>query len=171
MDERKNGRGNGNLVPTGPIAPHEGKVTHRYGRPNKLTPERQERILECLRKGYSMQATAALSGVGKTTIYDWLRKAREGDEMYAVFLEAMEHAAATFESEAVDAIVGAGKDGKWQAYAWMIERKHPERYGRHTTTRHEGHEGGAIEFSLNMNVGKEPIQRIVEIDAGDSDTD
>jgi len=48
-----------------------------------------------------------------------------------------------------------------------MERKHPERWGKRNVTRHEGHEGGPIEFSLNMNVGKEPIQRIVEVDSDD----
>jgi len=171
MDERKNGHRDSTLIDPSllPVAP-TGQGAHvRFGAPNKLSPERQNVIIECLKKGYSMQATAALAGIAKSTIYEWLRKARDGNEEYAAFLEAMEYAAAEFEGEAVNAIVAAGKDGKWQAYAWMMERKHPERWGRRQVHTHEGHDGGPIEFSLNMNVGKEPIQRIVEIDDGDDD--
>jgi len=169
MDERKNGHRDDSLDPSLlPVPSPEQQGKHvRYGAPNKLTDDRHALIIECLRKGYSMEATAALAGVVKSTIYRWLRKAKEGDEYYGPFLMAMQEASAQFEGEAIDAIVGAGKNGTWQAYAWMMERKHPERWGKRNVTRHEGHEGGPIEFSLNMNVGKEPIQRIVEVDSDD----
>lgn len=170
MDERKNGHREGALDPSSvPALPLAERAKHvRYGGPSKLTPQRQEMILECLRKGYSMQATAALTGIAKSTIYRWLRKAREGNEKYTEFLLAMETAAAEFEVEAVDAIVEAGKKGSWQAYMTLLERKHPERWGKRTVTRHEGHEGGPVEFSLNMTVGKDPIQ-VINIDGIDDD--
>jgi transposase-like protein len=168
MGERTNGKQNGVALIDPSTLP---TVTTEDGRSTKLSPARRAVILESLKKGRSIQATASLAGVNKSTIYRWLKRARKGDEAFIEFLEQIEYAQAQFEAEAVDAIRKKGKEGAWQAYAWMLERKHPDRWGRHNVHRHEGHEGGPIEFSLNLSVGREPIQRIVEIDDGNGDSD
>ena len=42
------------------------------GRKTKLTPERQEKILECVRLGMSNKAAAQVAGISEKTLYNWI---------------------------------------------------------------------------------------------------
>jgi hypothetical protein len=126
------------------------------GRPTKLTPDLQERIVEAIRAGAYVETAAALAGVNKTTFYDWLRKgARAKRGAYHDFSLAVEEALAQSEADDLAVIEKAGRgyevrrtkavrseDGTvettvetstrfdWQAAAWRLERRFPERWGR-----------------------------------------
>lgn len=83
------------------------------GRPvgtTKLTPEIQAVIVDAIRCGNYIETAAALAGIHKDTIYEWLRKgatAPEGDR-YRDFTDAVYEALAQSEAEAVTAIHEAG---------------------------------------------------------------
>lgn len=47
----------------------------KMGRPSKLTPERQDEIVELLKAGNYVETACALVGVGRSTFYDWMEKA------------------------------------------------------------------------------------------------
>ena len=42
------------------------------GRKTKLTPERQEKILDCVRIGMSNKAAAQMAGISEKTLYNWI---------------------------------------------------------------------------------------------------
>jgi hypothetical protein len=120
-------------------------------RPTKFTPELQKKICDAIRAGAYIETAAAYAGIDKTTLYDWLRRsARDKSGIYTGFSHAVEKALA--EAEMRDLIIiGKAAEENWQAAAWRLERKFPDRWGRkdrvsatlkHTgevTTKHEQH--------------------------------
>lgn len=111
------------------------------GRPSKLTPQVLESISAVLRAGNYVETAAAFAGIDKVTLYDWMRqgaRARaKGHEtgIYARFSHAIEKAMADAETVMTSAIFRAGRGhedtpGQWQALAWLLERKHPDKWGR-----------------------------------------
>lgn len=100
------------------------------GRPTKLTAEVQERIVHAVRAGNYMETAAAHAGVHKDTLYEWLKRGRaETQGAYRAFSDALEKALADAEMRDVATISAAGVEN-WQAAAWRLERKYPDRWGR-----------------------------------------
>jgi len=76
---------------------------------------------------------AGALGIGRRTFYTWLQKGEEDyqrgvSSLYRQFYEAMEESRSLAETEAVKGILEAGKK-QWQALAWFLERRYPERWG------------------------------------------
>lgn len=120
----------------------------RIGRPTKLTADLQERIVGAIRSGAYNETAAAFAGIAESTFYAWLANAQKDREAnpeqgtdFTEFQEAVEKAQAEAELDKLLIIGKAargqptaegvpGTPGSWQAAAWMLERKHPDRYGR-----------------------------------------
>ena len=51
-------------------------VAKPTGRPTKLTPEIQQRLVEALRAGNTREAAAAYAGISRSTFYNWLERGR-----------------------------------------------------------------------------------------------
>jgi transposase-like protein len=120
----------------------------RIGRPTKLTPDLKERIVGAIRSGAYNETAAAFAGIAESTFYAWLANAQKDREAnpeqgtdFTEFQEAVEKAQAEAELDKLLIIGKAargqptaegvpGTPGSWQAAAWMLERKHPDRYGR-----------------------------------------
>ncbi len=126
------------------------------GRPSKLTPAIQKRIVNAIRRGCYVETATAMAGVAKTTFYDWLKQGARADEgVFHNFSIAVEKALADSEHDDLAVIEKASrgyevvktktvvyKDGAieetterstkfdWQAAAWRLERRFPERWGR-----------------------------------------
>lgn len=100
------------------------------GRPEKLTPELQQKIVDAIRMGAYIETAAAYAGINKSTLYDWMRRgARAKSGKYKEFSNAIEKALA--ESEMRDlAVIAKASQENWQAAAWRLERKFPDRWGR-----------------------------------------
>jgi transposase len=104
---------------------------HRSGRPTKLTAELQAKVCDAIRAGNYLETAAAFAGIRKATFHNWLRRgARQTQGIYHAFSEAVEKALADSEARDVALIAKAAADGQWQAAAWRLERKFPERWGR-----------------------------------------
>lgn len=101
------------------------------GRPSKLTPERIARLIDALRAGHTRETAATLAGIGRSTFNAWLAAAKEpsADPELQAFSDAVKSA----EIEAEDALLGiirAATSKHWQAAAWILERRSPDRWGR-----------------------------------------
>lgn len=105
-------------------------MTKRRGRASKLTPEVQARIVKALEAGCYFDAACEGAGIGESTGYRWLERGEAGDAGYREFREAVKRAEAVAEAGALAAIRSAYQGGTWQAAAWYLERKHPERWGK-----------------------------------------
>ncbi|WP_339174429.1 hypothetical protein [Anoxybacillus sp. FSL W8-1294] len=100
------------------------------GRPTKLTPELQKKIIDAIRAGNYMETAAAYAGISKDTFFRWLRKgARAKSGIYKDFHDAVEKALADAEVRDVMLIANAAATD-WKAAAWRLERKFPDRWGR-----------------------------------------
>jgi transposase len=104
--------------------------TKTRGRKTKLTPETQERICRALRVGMYRKTAIAACGIGEKTFYTWLARGdAEKSGPYRDFIEAVQLAEAEGEVALVGIIRAASKL-HWQAAAWILERKHHDRWGR-----------------------------------------
>jgi len=98
-----------------------------------------------------METAAAFAGITRATLYNWIRQGqRDQDEskittLAAHFLNTIKRAQA--EGEMVDlAVIGkAALAGQWQAAAWRLERKHPEKWGRRWVEATSA-EAGPVQF-------------------------
>jgi transposase len=103
------------------------------GRPPAITAEKVDKILQAVRIGVSLEAAAGNAGVPKRTFFDWLARGREPNakKIYRDLADQIEEALASFETTALARITKAGEE-HWQADAWRLERKFPDRYARRT---------------------------------------
>ena len=113
-------------------------------RPTKLNRDIQNKIVTAIRMGNYIETAAAVAGINKTTLYDWLKrgerekqrvendsrkKIRKSEAIYVEFSNAVEKALA--EAEARDVmLISKAANTQWQAAAWRLERKFPDRWGR-----------------------------------------
>ncbi len=122
------------------------------GRPSKLTPERQERIVELIRAGNYMEIAAQAAGIDVSTLYRWLQrgeKARSGK--YRQFRDAVMRARVEAEARAVVVVQKAALDD-WRAASWWLERAFPDRWGRRQKLEHSGPEGGPIPAEVRVTL-------------------
>lgn len=106
------------------------------GAPTKLDDDLTGKICQAIRAGNYMETAAAYAGVPRSTLYDWLKRGRDRpDSVYGALVEQVELAVAEAEVRDVALIAKAADDGVWQASAWRLERRYPDRYGRRT--RHD----------------------------------
>lgn len=103
------------------------------GRPTKYNQQRVESICKFIREGMAKAQAANLSGITECTLHQWAKDKPE-------FSEAIKDAEAEFEKQQILVIREASinrydKDGRitrrgsWMASAWLLERKHHDRYG------------------------------------------
>jgi transposase len=142
-----------------------GRKERAQGRPTLITDERVAKIAEGIARGMYPEGAAARAGLCKKTFYNWLRRGERaldalpddlraepaswegavpGEELpFARFLHSVETAEA--EAEFVDlSVVTAHSRRSWQAAAWKLERRHPQKYGRMNRVELSGPEGGEI---------------------------
>ncbi len=100
------------------------------GRPDKLTPDRQQKLIEAIVAGNYYETACAVAGVDYSTFRRWMQ--RGGDEpqgKYREFFEALTRAEAEAEMQAV-AIWQRAMPDDWRAAQMFLERRHPDRWGK-----------------------------------------
>jgi hypothetical protein len=125
--------------------------TRKRGRRPKLTPEVQALIVTYLRAGNYVETAAVLAGIHKDTFYDWVKRGRRGEAQYEAFVLEIDRAMAHAEAREVARIVKAA-EREWQAAAWRLERRYPQRWGRLVRQELSGPEGGPLEVQSGVVV-------------------
>lgn len=101
------------------------------GRKTILTKDLIERICKSIREGNYKNVACQAVGIGESTFYSWLAKGEANKAgLYVEFVEAIKKAEAEAEQAHVGVIKDAANSGTWQASAWYLERKHPERWAK-----------------------------------------
>lgn len=124
------------------------------GTPAKLTRRLIDDICKTVETGVYIETAAAYAGVHRSTFYDWLKFGRKHIEtgkrsVYRELVQAVDVAVAKFEVGAMARLQEAG--GKvWQADAWRLERRLPDRYQRRRI-EHTGPEGGPIQMRIDIS--------------------
>jgi hypothetical protein len=100
------------------------------GRPSKLTPAIQARIVDKIKKGNFRTVAAVCNGIGVRTLNQWMILGKKNSESnYGKFRQAVLAAENDAETYAVSCIRrGAAKDARHAE--WWLERKFHKRWGR-----------------------------------------
>jgi hypothetical protein len=107
------------------------------GRPPKVTAEITQTVANAIAAGNYQRTAMQLAGISESAFYQWLEWGREGREPYKEFAEAIEKAQAQAEARNVAIIETAARE-TWQAAAWWLERRYPDRWGRREHHEHSG---------------------------------
>lgn len=162
------------------------------GRPTKLTPKVENVIVAAVERGNYIETAAALAGVSKNTLYDWLKRgAREAERLdrfpdekpdkkekrYMDFSDALTRALAVAEDKDVQNIDKAAEED-WRASAWRLERRNSERWGKKDSLdanlQHSGKGGGAVQTESKIdlsNLSNEELTLLGSIIAKKSEPD
>lgn len=124
--------------------------------PAKLTSKVLKRICAALRRGNTRENSAELSGISPGTFFGWVRKAKEGDELYIDFFEAVKKAEAQAEDDRVARIAKAAKGsknkpGSWQADAWWLERRRYRRWHKRESMEVTGKDGQPVQIETEVS--------------------
>jgi hypothetical protein len=116
--------------------------------PTKFTPDTALKIIQYVGAGCFFETAAAAAGISKVTFFDWLKRGeRRNDPRSTEELRAwkisLDEAAALAEARAVRGIQAAGASS-WQAYAWYLERKHPDRWRQRNSSILENPDGTPV---------------------------
>jgi len=115
------------------------------GRPTKLTPAIEETIVAAVRRGNFLETAAALAGIDAATVRRWVKRGAAAPEsIYGQFTVAVKRALAESEDRDLTALERAAEEGVWQARAWRLERRFPDRWARRARYEHTGPGGGPI---------------------------
>jgi transposase len=100
----------------------------------RLTPEIADQLVSLLRAGSYVEVACETAGVPRRTFYDWWRRGDPGGDDPAFaglrrFRRRVEQAKSEAESRQVAIIAQAARES-WQAAAWLLERRYPERWAR-----------------------------------------
>jgi hypothetical protein len=116
----------------------------KTGRPTKLTQEVHEKIVSAIQLGNYGAVAARFAGIDRCTFFSWMRKGRERKgAIYVRFAKAVRDAQALAEARAIQVIAQAANEN-WQAAAWYLARKYPDRWGEHKRHEITGKKGGPV---------------------------
>lgn len=150
-----------------PVSP--GTRQESRGRPRLLdmNDSLSETLADYLKQGLYMREACALAGVSRDSVYSWLRQGskdrKEGnDTPEARFSDIIKRAMAEAESDAISAVRAAGKNPAfWQAEAWFLERRYPDKYGKRDRV--------ALEHSGQMGIGVASVDKPLSERLNDED--
>jgi len=111
--------------PTSPPPPKA-----RRGRKGKYNPEVVKLITDALSLGTTVADACEYANINPDTYYEWLKR-------HPDFSDAVKRAFAAATVSLVGRIRREADEGAWQAAAWLLERRLPDRYGRRVI-QHEG---------------------------------
>jgi hypothetical protein len=106
------------------------------GRPTLLTPEVEAKIVAATSRGLRRVQAAQVARIHPATLFEWIKRGRAGESPYAEFVERLKGAESDGEDALLD-LLHAHAAVTWQAGAWLLERRHPERYALKHRVSHE----------------------------------
>jgi len=123
------------------------RILRIMARKTKLSPEIQEQICKHISIGVPFKYAALACGISERTLYNWLERGeKEKRGKYFQFLQAVKEAEARSIVRDIAILEKAAQEGKWQAVAWRLERRHPQDFGRKDEFRLE--HSGKIDISV-----------------------
>lgn len=142
--------------------------TKKSGRHTVLNKKMIDRIAGKIKQGNYACVACQYVGISTRVYYKWIEKANEDIEngkksIYVQFFHAIKEAEAIAEDRNVQLIQKASvEEGSWQASAWYLERKHPERWANKQKFEHSGQ----LQM-LNIDPAKLTIEQLEAITALD----
>jgi transposase len=98
---------------------------------SKLTTQIKKEIGNNIKLGMPLKFAAEAAGICEDTFYEWMKRGeREKKGMYSEFSEYIKQCQSVAVQLHLKIITKAASAGSWQASAWILERRHPEDFGR-----------------------------------------
>ena len=111
--------------------------------PTVFTLEKQEDIISAAAEGLPLSSCAAMAGVSRHTLEDWMQKGEEGHERYAEFALAVRKVQAEYKLNLLRKVKEIGIDtNQWAALMTILERVYGDEFKRPTEKQ-----------SVTVNVG------------------
>lgn len=135
------------------------------GRPAKINENLIKTITQAVKVGNYLETASAFAGISRSTLYEWLRRGKrekqrlekndrarmkKEEALYVLLVDSLEQAQAEAEVRDV-ALIGEAAKSQWQAAAWRLERKYPNKWGR-TKQRENEDEGSNNEDKLSKYI-------------------
>ena len=122
--------------------------------PYKLLDEQiTERLLQAIKLGAFTEHACHYAGITSATFRKWRQNAMDGIEPYKSFWEEVNLAESEAIVRRIARIEKAGADGNWQADAWVLERKYPDKFGRREKVTLQADPKAPIEVALQWADG------------------
>lgn len=116
---------------------------------SKLTPELQKKIGENITLGMPLKFAAEAAGISESTFYEWMNKGEhEKKGQFSEFSEYIKRCQSQAVQLHLKLITKAATEGSWQASAWILERRHPEEFGRKDKLDMKAEHSGQIVVNL-----------------------
>lgn len=122
------------------------------GRPSKVSTEVTDMLLEQIQLGQSYKMACQRAGIHYSNFRRWIKKgekAKTGE--YREFCDRLKEAEAMGTESMLENIRRAGNKGHWQADAWILERRHPEDFGRSRSADDPPPERGDVNVNVNVD--------------------
>jgi len=116
------------------------------GRYSKLTPEITNQIAEILGAGNWIGTACDKVDITRECFYEWIRRGERAWDVdrepvnYVEFATRIKAVMAQVEIDSVEELRSAPE--RWQAVAWWLERRHPDRWGNRQKV--DVNHGGAV---------------------------
>lgn len=94
---------------------------------SKITAALIKRICTSLELAVPLKYACAGEGVSESTAYEWLAKAKEGDETYIPFADAVNRSQAKAVTKLHRAAIAGGKGSS--GATWLLEKRFRKDYG------------------------------------------
>lgn len=101
------------------------------------SPERRDQFIQLIKAGNYASTALAFVGIPERSLYAWKAEAAQPDARPAVvqFMQSVREAEAVAEASLVQVVQRSAHGGDYRAAALILERRWPNRWGRHD--RHE----------------------------------
>lgn len=130
------------------------KKQRKVGRKTKLNENLIQEAEKLIRLGNYTTVVTQYLGIHQSTWYNWMQEGEEAKTgLKREFFERIKKAESFAEIKNVQQIQKASEDN-WQASAWYLERKFPERWGKKDkySLEHTGKDGDPIETSHKQEI-------------------
>lgn len=131
-------------------------------------------LCDYVSEGYSIQDTCVMAGISQTSYYNWVNQGEEDftigkDTIYVELLQGVKRANSSYKHKLQENIRKAGLDpNKWQANAWLLERKYYKEFGRQVLeTNSEDTQELSVKMVIVDKANKDRIEQLEkELDNG-----
>jgi hypothetical protein len=122
----------------------------------KLNKELIEKAHNLISEGHYAVVVCTYLGIDESTFYKWINKAKQDIEankksIYVEFFQSINEAEAKAEMRHLKNIAKSANDGTWQASAWLLERKHKNRWSNKQEIQLSGDEEKPLKVNLKWD--------------------
>ena len=122
----------------------------------KLNKELIEKAHRLISEGHYAVVVCTYLGIDESTFYKWINKAKQDIEankksIYVEFFQSINEAEAKAEMRHLQNIAKSANDGTWQASAWLLERKHKNRWSNKQEIQLSGDEEKPLKVNLKWD--------------------